>query len=126
MLEAMAVTADPAADPATGLRNYLDQAMSSGLIPAEVAERAWQGWDQVARMEGGRLAVPDACPGAVGQILYTWDRAEHHLEMEVFPEGPFELFYRNRLDGRLWSCDITPGAEVPAEACPYLELFRQA
>ncbi|MGH9322443.1 MAG: hypothetical protein ACRD3V_21480 [Vicinamibacteria bacterium] len=32
----------------------------------------------------------------------VWDRDHHHLEIEVFPSGRYDWFYRDRQTERYW------------------------
>ena len=48
------------------------------------------------------LPLPSACTGPDGQIMYSWDKNEHHFEVEILPNKPMEFFYKNRLTGELW------------------------
>lgn len=50
--------------------------------------------------------VPGICRGPDGQLVLGWDRDEHHLEVELFPGKPAEIFYRNRLTNELWGVDF--------------------
>src|SRR5438034_355379 len=45
------------------------------------------------------VLVPDARPGPNGELLYSWDRDEHHLELEIFLDAPAEFFYENDTRG---------------------------
>lgn len=44
---------------------------------------------------GDRLWAPEAAPTTEGFRL-AWDRGAHHLQIEIFPGGLFDWFYRNR------------------------------
>lgn len=93
-----------------GLRRYLAQVSSyeeeAPLISEATAASSLAAWKALWSASGKRLSVPDACPGPDGQLLYTWDREEHHLELEIFPSGRGEFFYRNRKSGELWDWDL--------------------
>jgi hypothetical protein len=86
---------------------------------AWVAARAWLDcWEAT----GYALPVPVACTGPDGQMLYTWDRKEHHLELEITPSETPSFFYRNRQTGELWMEDYASEAVSP-EVLEKLKLF---
>jgi hypothetical protein len=93
------------------------------LITPRMARLALRAWALFWAGTHYRLPTPDACPGPSGDILYTWDRESHHFELEVFPEGPAELFYANRATGELWGCDYIPGQPISEEVRSKLRLF---
>ena len=72
------------------------------------------------RADVPRLPMPDAYPGPNDELLYTWDRKEHHLELEIYADGSMEAFYRNRNDGSLWAGDVG----LPAIPDAWLGWFR--
>ncbi len=43
------------------------------------------------------LWAPEATPTDEGFLL-AWDRDEHHLQVELFQNGSYDWFYRNRDD----------------------------
>jgi hypothetical protein len=73
---------------------------------------------------GNLLSVPDACPGPDGQLLYTWDHGDHHLELELFPDAPAEFFYENDTTGDVWEATYIVGKSVPAGAMDKLRILR--
>src|SRR5438552_1289918 len=85
-----------------GLVDYLYQIVDQELVTPRVARLAWEAWSALSNSVGNALLVPDACPGPNGELLYTWDRGEHHLELEIFPTAPAELFYENNATGAVW------------------------
>lgn len=62
---------------------------------------------QNARAVGGAapLPVPTALPSEDGSMHLAWDRDQHHLDVDLFPDGSFEWFYRNRLTDELDGTD---------------------
>src|SRR5688500_13334264 len=89
------------------LRAYLKRVEREGLIPREIADSARQAWSELGPAVP-ELAVPDACPGPDGSLLYTWDSGAHHLELEFKTDEPPMFFYANRESSELW--------EAPFEA----------
>src|SRR6266849_3437066 len=106
-----------------GLVDYLYQIVDQELITPRVARLAWNAWTAMSNSTGNALLVPDACPGPDGELLYTWDRGEHHLELEVFADTPAEFFYENDLSGEVSEATLVIGEPVPAEVLEKLRLF---
>ena len=106
------------------LADYLHAAEREGTLSARTIHNAWQAWsalEKALRDEAGALLpVPDACPGAGGQLLYTWRRGEHYLELEVFAAHPAELFYRNGKTGALWEDELAIAAEGDGTVTPQI------
>src|SRR2546421_9163409 len=82
-----------------GLVDYLYQLVDQELITPRVARLAWNAWTALSNSTGNALLVPDSCPGPDGQLLYTWDRNDHHLELENFADAPAEWFYESDASG---------------------------
>lgn len=79
-----------------GLATYLREIETGGYISASTAADARRIWDELNRATHARLPVPNASPGPDGMLLLTWDRREHHLELEFLPEKPPVFFYFDR------------------------------
>src|SRR2546425_555455 len=106
-----------------GLVNYLYQIVDQELVTPRLARLAWEAWSALSNSMGNALLVPDACPGPNGELLYTWDRDGHHLELEILPDVPAELFYENDATGAVWESLFSMGEPVPAEVLEKLRLF---
>ena len=106
-----------------GLIDYLDRITADSRVSPELARLAWDAWNILSAATGNALPVPDACPGSDGELLYTWDRDEHHFELEIFPDAPAEFFYHNRHTGELWEADYTVGEAVSTDVLNRLRLF---
>jgi hypothetical protein len=106
----------------TKLCGYVKQVAGQGLISSDMADTAWQAWEELSRGVPG-LAVPDACPGPDGTLLFTWDRGEHHLELEFYADEPPSFFYANRKTGALWEAPYNTAEHIPAEVKTKLKLF---
>ncbi len=78
---------------------YLHRRLEEGYITSEVISRAWKALLMLLAFNK-RLSVPVAGVGGDQQILFEWDRREHHLELEVFASGDAQLFYLNRSTNR--------------------------
>lgn len=106
-----------------GLVDYLNGIADQELVTPRVARLAWQAWTALSNSLSNALLVPDACPGPNGELLYTWDREGHHLELEIFPDAPAEFFYENDGSGEVWESAYVIGEPVPPEALDRLRLF---
>ncbi|HYI08972.1 MAG TPA: hypothetical protein VEK57_07855 [Thermoanaerobaculia bacterium] len=62
---------------------------------AAAAERLWRSIRPVA----GSVSVPDAVATETGGIFMSWDRGDHHVEIELMSTGRYDWFYRNRRTG---------------------------
>src|SRR5260370_953215 len=67
----------------TSLTGYLRKLAAEGLADIKTLEFAQQTWKRLDEVFSGSLAIPDAAPGPDGQILFTWDKGEHHAEIEI-------------------------------------------
>jgi hypothetical protein len=92
------------------LRTYLDSFQVDNNADVAATNYFWQVWQQLSEYfinRGFCLEVPDACPGENNDFMYTWSKAEHYLECEIFATGEVEFFYRNRKTGVVWGEDTT-------------------
>jgi hypothetical protein len=106
-----------------GLIDYLDRITANNQVTPQMAGLAWEAWNKLSVATENALPVPDAGPGPDGEILYTWDRGEHHFELEILPADPAEFFYRNRNSGELWECEYVIGQPIPEAALAKAQLF---
>ena len=58
---------------------------------AALAPKVEDFWSWVS----SELSAPEANPTDEGFLL-VWDRDEHHLQVELFRDGSYDWFYRNR------------------------------
>ena len=114
------------------LRAYLNslsaEAISTGEIEftTRVLENAWLVWEELRNhfvSTGKFLEVPDACPGTNNNFMFTWSKAEHYFECEIFGNGEVEFFYRNRNNSNVWGEDTTIGQEFSADILEKALLF---
>jgi hypothetical protein len=89
------------------LNSYLNLLVQEGLVAKETADSAWQAWRDLDNYFLGELPVPGASPGPDGQILYTWDKGDHHLEIEFFACEPTTVFCMDRATGFAEERDLT-------------------
>ena len=108
------------------LADYLQNVVQSGSLTQDMAELAWNVWNELHAVMDHVLRVPSACPGPDNQLMYTWRSGDHYLELEIFLAGPAEFFYKNRRTGELWEYDYTVGDPVPQAVKDKLHLFLYA
>lgn len=107
------------------VRAFLSERVVTGRISPEVARTADDALTALDAAIGPPLAVPKASTGPDGQVLLTWDEAEHHFELEIPPDEPAVFFYRNRRTGETWDADYSVGGPIPEEAGARLRLITQ-
>ena len=105
------------------LENYLGSLRETGAISPQTATLAWNAWKHISDENGKSLPEPDASSGPNGELLYTWDKGEHHLELELFADGRAEFFYRNRKTGKLWEAEYTLDATLHPDTKERLSVF---
>lgn len=106
---------------------YLLRLRKEGVITEETYMKAGMAWNSIAFGVRGPLPPADVAAGDDGSILFTWDRAEHHLEIEVFPgDAPNEVFYGNRFTDETWSCDLRTLDPLPAAAVKRVKRLVEA
>lgn len=114
------------------LRHYLDslhfEVESTGqdeftILVLDIAWQVWTGLREYFLSKGLCLEVPDACPGQKDNFMYTWSKAEHYLECEIFGSGEVEFFYRNRNSREVWGEDTTLEQKFSATILDKATLF---
>lgn len=105
-----------------GLAYYLGTIATTGEIAPATTTHALKAWNDLHRAMPA-LPVPDAAPGGEGQLLYTWDKDEHHLVLEIFPDSSAELFYYNRRSEEMWGYDYQAGDLLTQEVVAKLSVF---
>jgi hypothetical protein len=100
----------------TNLQTYLESLKSEvqescksefTVTVLEYASKIWNNLSLYFLRKNSCLEVPDACPGQNNDFMYTWSKAEHYLECEIFGDGVVEFFYRNRNSGEVWGEETT-------------------
>jgi hypothetical protein len=105
--------------------SFLRECAADGVITKGMAWVGARAFIDVWEASGYALPVPAACSGPNGQMLYSWDRGRHHLELELFPQGEVlgEFFYRDRESDELWSEEYEAGGNLKPEIVRKLRLF---
>lgn len=103
------------------LSEYLRALSERDRVPIAVVEQAWEAWSALATTDA--VPVPDAAPGPDGQLLFTWDREAHHLELEFSPGATPSFFYRNRQTAEVWEDEWRPGESIPTQVRTRLAHF---
>lgn len=72
-------------------------------------------WDQLTEKTHRVVPIPVAGPTPQDSFMLSWNRGRHHFEVEVFSEGRFEWFYRDRKTDQFEGAEgISPEAVVAA------------
>jgi len=106
-------------------KQYLQRVSTEGNPPPitrATARKSWDLWQAIRKAAGPSLPIPSAGTGPQGVMFYSWDKGDHHLETEIFPDRDTEFFYRNRQTGELWGEDYSGGA-LPAGLLEKFSLF---
>ncbi len=69
-----------------------------GRFSSEHIDYVIELWNQLAILSHSKIGPPQSGPTVDEALHLVWDRGEHHLEMEVYPQQ-FEWFYSNRAAG---------------------------
>jgi replication initiation and membrane attachment protein DnaB len=77
------------------VEEYLDSVLAEKLINNTVHDLALMVWDSIRVYS--KAYNPNVDVNADGGIAFSWDRDEHHFEMEVFESGLVECFYLNHI-----------------------------
>lgn len=100
--------------------DFLDRMAAQNVVSGHVAECAREIWIRARQETGNRLPIPAATASEEGHIRYCWDRAEHHLEIEIPRIGPPEFFYRNWITDEACDADVTLVHAFPEQVLQYL------
>ena len=77
---------------------YLRGLPDSGAVSSYIAAAAEHLWRAI-RPIAGSVSVPDAVATETGGIFMSWDRGDHHVEIELMSTGRYDWFYRDRRTG---------------------------
>ena len=105
------------------LNFYLGNVRDAGDISQSTATLALRAWASISELLAQNLPVPDAAPGPEGQLLFVWNKGEHHLELEIFPDSPSEFFYFNRVTNESWEDEYNANTPVSQQAKDKLSIF---
>lgn len=89
-------------------------AVARGDISSDTALLAREAWKEIERSLSF-LPPPIVSTVENAQVMLSWDKNEHHLIIEIFPDKSVELFYSNRNTHSPWEYDSTVGASLPIE-----------
>ena len=104
------------------IADYFQERLERDEIASETIQAAQEELMQIER-QLSFLASPNVSTSVNKQVPYTWDRAEHHLLLEIFPDRSAELFSCDRLTNALWGYDYHVGESLPQESVAHI---RQA
>ncbi len=104
-------------------REYLQGLVEQGLISSNLEESAMAVWWRLCDAVEGNLAIPDAAPGADGELFYIWKSGDHYLSLEMSEDGA-DFYYRDRQTGNIWGASYNPEVRsVSSEIVAKLRLF---
>ena len=98
-------------EPSLRMEAYLAKAVEQGEIASATAISSRKALEDIQKSLPS-LPLPDVSIVENAQVMYTWDKAEHHLLLEVFPDKSAELFYGNRLTSEVWGYDYRTGKSL--------------
>jgi hypothetical protein len=109
------------------LEAYLGRMSSPSVrdITEKMAADTMVAWRLISLASGEQVKDPDACTGPDGQAFLFWDAKVHHLEVELIPDSPTELFYCNRETRESWFDEWNIGEALPSRFVGYLHLFKK-
>ncbi len=67
-----------------------------GLSPSHAAH-VRQTWKELRAAIGPTLSPPRAEPGEEGEFRLSWSRSGYYAEVEIYPNGMYEWFLRDRV-----------------------------
>ncbi|HYK04996.1 MAG TPA: hypothetical protein VE974_24795 [Thermoanaerobaculia bacterium] len=103
---------------------YLRSLPYSGATSSFIAASAERLWRSI-RPTAGSLSVPDAVATETGGIFMSWDRGDHHLEIELMSSGRYDWFYRNRKTGAYGGGEDFPIQVIAPELVSQLMLVTR-
>lgn len=110
------------------LKNEVKNDIAAGFTE-QVLDLSYSVWENLKKIfketKGLALEVPSACPGSKDNFMYTWSKAQHYLECEIFGSGEIEFFYRNRTTGENWGKDTTLEQGFSIDILRYLTMFTE-
>lgn len=77
------------------LARYLHSVSVRGEADTRAAATALAVWCKLRAEHGLWLRTPNASTGPDKQVMLAWDSPHHHLEIELFPEGRWEVYYED-------------------------------
>lgn len=104
------------------LAEYLNEwdslldSISSDFRP--IIDSAWRA------AKGLRLWAPEASLTGEG-FLMVWDRGAHHVQVEVYPNGTFDWFYRDRSEEGYKFGEGLPLGEFRVSIAPLAKVLRR-
>lgn len=105
---------------------WLEETAKRGGITAKTFLNARRLWKALKDYFGNDFKVPAQAAGPDGQLLWTWDKKDHHFEIEFCSEGEPETtdyFYRNRRKGFMpkgWLVETPIAGAIPEKAYVFL------
>jgi hypothetical protein len=105
------------------LQHYLESLVQTKEVARTTASITSRIWIKLLGALSNNLSVPDAGAGPDGEILFTWNKDDHHFELEIFPDNHGEFFYLNYRTDEMWEHEYKIEDSVPDEVKTTLKLF---
>ncbi|MCX6382100.1 MAG: hypothetical protein NT023_21930 [Armatimonadetes bacterium] len=93
----------------------VEQYRQQGAVSEATSQRARKAFLLLAESMQFRMPEPQVWAGGQAQILFEWNSAERHFEMEVLPEGEIEFYYSNQTTKETWEAYSDIRNPIPAE-----------
>ncbi|HEY3354992.1 MAG TPA: hypothetical protein VGQ83_17190 [Polyangia bacterium] len=91
-------------------QKYLTRLQETGRLSEEHVAHTRSFWRHVRVNVSPWFPFPQAMPGPGDRIQLSWDRGAHHVDVDIFPTGRYEWFYRDGGTGSFEGaedCDLT-------------------
>lgn len=75
---------------------YLAQMSDRGRLTTQLMTQVRSIWAELNERLGRRLPLPITTPTDEGTVQLAWNTKTQYVDIEVYPDGSIEWFYRNR------------------------------
>lgn len=103
----------PDTDWYTYLENIRDKSMSAALTAF---------YKRLNDTVSGQLRPPHCGVGNTDIWQFSWDNHEHHFDVDVYVDGTFDWFYKNRATEAVDGTDEERDTEIAPRVVEYLLL----
>lgn len=99
---------------------FLFGLVDAGYVSESQVSHVRAFWEELKNRIGRPLRLPITMPAGDGSIQLAWSTKEHYLDIDMFADGSYEWFYRNRFTDEL---DGTENERCTALSAPLLALI---
>jgi len=105
-------------------RRYMESLKQpAGSFSATQVQAVFRFWQSARQALGKLVSLPLTQPTVDGAIQLAWEKGQHYLQVDIYPDSMVEWFYRNRDTNEL---DGTDEQRVSGLAQPLLARMKQA